>query len=50
MSSPHLSVEAIEEVLDYSKLEWHDLANLMPLIKGPKFEELRKDINQVRKN
>jgi hypothetical protein len=39
-----LTVEAIEEVLDYANLEWHELANLMPLIEGVKFEELRKDI------
>ena len=46
MSNSRLAVEAIEEVLDYSKLEWHDLANLMPLIEGVKFEELRKDIKE----
>lgn len=39
-----LNVEAIEEVIDYAALEWHDLANLMPMIEGSKFEELRKDI------
>lgn len=44
MTAPRLAVEAIEEVLDYASLEWHELANLMPLIEGVKFEELRKDI------
>ena len=43
-NAPRLVVEAIEEVLDFAKLDGHDLANLMPLIEGPKFEELRKDI------
>jgi hypothetical protein len=47
MSSPHLSVEAIEEVLDYNNLVAHDLANLMPMIEGKKFEEL---IESVSKN
>jgi hypothetical protein len=31
---------------DYSKLEWHELSNLMTLIEGIKFEELRKDIKE----
>jgi hypothetical protein len=30
----------------YSKLEWHELSNLMTLIEGIKFEELRKDIKE----
>jgi hypothetical protein len=44
MSNPRLAIAAIEEVLDYSSLVAHDLANLMPMIEGMKFEELRKDI------
>lgn len=39
-------VEAIEEVIDYNNLVAHDLANLMPMIEGKKFEEL---IESVRK-
>jgi hypothetical protein len=31
---------------DYSNLVWHELSNLMPLIEGAKFEELRKDIKE----
>jgi hypothetical protein len=41
-----LPVEAIEEVIDYNNLVAHDLANLMPMIEGKKFEEL---IESVRK-
>jgi hypothetical protein len=40
-------VEAIEEVIDYSNLVAHNLANLMPMIEGKKFEEL---IESVSKN
>jgi hypothetical protein len=48
MSAPihRLPVEAIEEVIDYENLVAHDLANLMPMIEGKKFEEL---IESVRK-
>ena len=41
-----LPVEAIDEVIDYNNLVAHDLANLMPMIEGKKFEEL---IESVRK-
>jgi hypothetical protein len=41
-----LPVDAIEEVIDYANLVAHDLANLMPMIEGKKFEEL---IESVRK-
>ena len=47
MTAPHrLPIEAIEEVIDYNNLVAHDLANLMPMIEGKKFEEL---IESVRK-
>jgi ParB-like chromosome segregation protein Spo0J len=41
-----LPVDAIEEVIDYNNLVAHDLANLMPMIEGKKFEEL---VESVRK-
>ena len=41
-----LPVDAIEEMIDYSNLLPHELANLMPMIEGKKFEEL---IESVRK-
>jgi hypothetical protein len=39
-----LGVEAVEEVFDYNNLVAHDLAGLMPLIEGKKFEELIESV------
>jgi hypothetical protein len=46
MTNPvhRLPVESVEP--DYSTLEYHEHANVMSMIEGMKFEELRKDIKE----